>query len=425
MAPGRQRDLRFAGGFALLNLPPLLGHSALAHPLHLEWLSSDKALFFALWIAANLALGWRWRRGPADRPRRDPRGRLLLAAAGLALGALVLLAAEGLLRVSGLYLTYSERNFGRYDSVWGYRNEIPWLRLAGEPNTVRRQTVPEYSVEERLNSEGVRDVDHRVAKPPGTYRVLLVGSSFTAGVGVEFSDSYSQVLARLLAPRGVEVIVAGVAGSDPVFFHQLIARRLLKYEPDLVVVTVNDADVFDVLVHGGMDRFDEDGFVVPPPAPLLEPIYRRSHLVRAFLEEVLDFNFLLLSQAERDRRYDQTVPVIAEALDAIRALGEAEGFELLVVNNPSLRKLHKKTSDDTDLAALPGLLAERGIRYLDLREHFQAAIPRGEEADYYWPIDRHYKAPGYAIMAETVADALPTIPGFPGGRASDGPQAPR
>ena len=57
-------------------------------------------------------------------------------------------------------------------------------------------------------------------------------------------------------------------------------------------------------------------------------------------------------------------------------------------------------------------MTERGILYLDLHDHFRKHVAPGKESDIYWPIDKHFNAKGYEILAMGVADALPEIPGF-------------
>lgn len=348
--------------------------------------------------------------------------RILLAAAAFLL-LLVLLATEGALRASGLYSTWSEKNDGRYRSQWKVKSKTPWLRLSGKPNTQERQTQAEYSFEIRTNSEGLRDVDHDLEKSPGSYRLVLAGSSYTEGAGAAFEDTYPQVVQRMLAARGVEVLAAGVSGSDPVFVYQLLVRRLVAYAPDLVVLTVNESDVFDMAVRGGMDRFDADGFMRRPSRPLIEIPYRFSHVVRAIAEDGLGYDFLLLSPPEQERRYSAAVSQLCEAVEAIRELGEAEGFGLLAVRNPNMQRIHEPESNPY-VRELARLFEEAGIAYLDLREPFREAIPPGEELRYAWPIDNHYNARGYALMATVVVAALDEIPGFPPPRKPGSVQGP-
>ena len=45
---------------------------------------------------------------------------------------------------------------------------------------------------------GYRDVEHRIAKAPGTGRAVVLGDSFTWGVKVEYEDTWPQRLGRIL-----------------------------------------------------------------------------------------------------------------------------------------------------------------------------------------------------------------------------------
>ena len=50
----------------------------------------------------------------------------------------------------------------------------------------------------RANSQGNRDDEVAIPKPPGVFRILLIGDSFTVGANVQEAEAYGQVLERLL-----------------------------------------------------------------------------------------------------------------------------------------------------------------------------------------------------------------------------------
>jgi hypothetical protein len=84
----------------------------------------------------------------------------------------------------------------------------------------------EFVFEVRHSSWGARDVEHPTAKPPGVFRILGLGDSFTYGVGAAFEDTYLAMLENLLDARPgnhprVEIIKAGI----PRFFTE--PERLL------------------------------------------------------------------------------------------------------------------------------------------------------------------------------------------------------
>lgn len=95
----------------------------------------------------------------------------------------------------------------------------------------------------RLNRDRLRDVDYG-PKAPGTYRVLLLGDSFTFGSGVADDDAIWPALVerRLNAERplaGVEryeVLNGGLPGSLTDQWVALYAQQRRTFQPDLVLV---------------------------------------------------------------------------------------------------------------------------------------------------------------------------------------------
>src|SRR6266508_758030 len=93
--------------------------------------------------------------------------RLLLILLGFLLGGIV---AEVALRVAG----YSYPEFYSLDQSRGYalRPGVEgWYRKEG-------------NVYVRINSEGLRDQEHSLAKPPDTIRIAVVGDSYPEGFSV-------------------------------------------------------------------------------------------------------------------------------------------------------------------------------------------------------------------------------------------------
>ncbi len=97
------------------------------------------------------------------------------------------------------------------------------------------------------NSLGYRDNEHRLAKPPGLRRALVLGDSFTWGAKVEFDDAYPRRLERGLARhRGEswEVISLARSGMNTVEEAEQLGSEGLAYDPDVVVLgyCLNDSE---------------------------------------------------------------------------------------------------------------------------------------------------------------------------------------
>ncbi|RME98169.1 MAG: SGNH/GDSL hydrolase family protein [Chloroflexi bacterium] len=90
----------------------------------------------------------------------------------------------------------------------------------------------------QINSLGLRDTEHSYEKPPGTYRLLMLGDSFTEALDVYLKESFpyrvEQCLnGKLSAP--VEVINGGVSGYGPWEEYLFYQNEGAKYNPDVVV----------------------------------------------------------------------------------------------------------------------------------------------------------------------------------------------
>jgi hypothetical protein len=92
------------------------------------------------------------------------------------------------------------------------------------------------------NSQHFRDFEYLPEKPPGVFRIVALGDSFTEGQGVDFDDIWPKRLERYLneyrGEKGVRYEVLDLALSGTSTPHQLrILREVgLRHRPDLVVL---------------------------------------------------------------------------------------------------------------------------------------------------------------------------------------------
>ena len=144
--------------------------------------------------------------------------------------------------------------------MWKYAVKLkrpvanPDLSFAHAPN----RSAFLMGVPVSINSEGLRDREFSLEKPPGVYRVMMLGDSTTLGWGVRQEDTAAKLLERKLneaLPPGfnhVEVINTGVGNYDTVqevTYYETIGS---KYHPDLVVLVffINDPEPVPVEKKG-------------------------------------------------------------------------------------------------------------------------------------------------------------------------------
>ena len=186
---------------------------------------------------------------------------------------------------SGLYYNYSE-NFVKslcadYKSIIDF--EKPYKHL--EPNQ-KTDTV-------NINSFGVRGEEFNLKKESDVYRIVMLGGSAMYGVYVtsdlatipSFLDKKIQ---RENPNFKVEIINAGINGSDSFDELSFLMDRLLKLEPDMIFVYDGGNDL--------LNKISEEEILKDPwPTEIdkvskkLRNYYKTTHLIE-FLDRVIQKN---------------------------------------------------------------------------------------------------------------------------------------
>src|SRR5919109_1487955 len=94
----------------------------------------------------------------------------------------------------------------------------------------------------QVNTEGRRDVEHSVAKPPGVYRIALLGDSYAEAMQVEREHTFWARLPDELRACGfqpgkrIEVLNFGVSGYGTAQEYLLLGSVAMRYHPDMVLL---------------------------------------------------------------------------------------------------------------------------------------------------------------------------------------------
>lgn len=99
----------------------------------------------------------------------------------------------------------------------------------------------------RTNRWGMRDRDYSLAKPPGTYRIALVGGSEEMGIGVNNDEVAEAVLEKNLnrTPIGdqhVEILNFSLYGHFTIQRWVALERTAYRFQPDAVLFPGHDVD---------------------------------------------------------------------------------------------------------------------------------------------------------------------------------------
>jgi hypothetical protein len=156
--------------------------------------------------------------------------------------------------------------------------------------------------QEISNSLGLRDGGRRTIPPVGDRpRILLIGDSFTEGVGVPWEETFAGRLQTALKAKGVEVLNAGVASYTPIL-ERIKVRHLYEVEGlrfGRLVLFLDLSDLKDELFY----RKDEFGRAQPIPyGPFASQAGWGLWVERIsdFSETRIEPNFILLGALARN-----------------------------------------------------------------------------------------------------------------------------
>lgn len=394
-----------------------------------------------LWLALTGAAlgGYVWWRIEHDRSN-VATGLLFLVAAGLALAVVLrlfvrlarkpaLLApvtlmaatlAVGFMAVDlGLRygvrtrLTYGESNGApNYRSIYRYDNPS-WYHTYGRNNTFH-EVKTEFTHDRPTNALGLTEqgLTESAPRDPAEYRVLALGDSYTEGVGAAYDESWVRVVERKVGTlpdgRRVRAYNAGMSGSDLLLELAMFRDKFPDFHPDLVMVSLNNSDVADVMTRGGADRFRDDGSIRGDRGPWWDWLYGINFLTRHVVHDLLDKSWLLLGPEEHEAAQALARTELRQALDAIHALATSRGARFAVALSPHQYEVKAGEYESGFKPLAAELVAADPARVIDLLAAYKAsgALTPENSGEYYWTLDFHHNAKGYALMGETIATAL-------------------
>lgn len=353
---------------------------------------------------------------PPARPR--PWLNLLLS---LTVMVVLLLLIEGFssllmaVRTARHELTMREESHAQYDADLGWRHRpslhIPDLYEPGAHFTT--------------NAAGFRAREEYSPRvPPGRYRIVALGDSFTMGYGVGDDASYPAQMQAACAPVQTVNMGQGGYGIDQNFLWY--RRDGVAYDANLLLVAAIAPDFF---------RMASDNFIgYPKPVlaieagqlavknvPVPEAWSNRTHLrrLRSFVEslslvrlgKVLAFHG---GVPVPDKFYgevsDTLLATAGMAFDELHALSRAKGQQVVLVYLPVQDLVSQEPTREA--AWMKDYAARAGVPFIDLVPEF-SQLSRAQLASMF-RTDHHYTEEGNRRVAQALLRQLAAqVPGFP------------
>ncbi|MEW6144578.1 MAG: SGNH/GDSL hydrolase family protein [Thermodesulfobacteriota bacterium] len=187
----------------------------------------------------------------AARGRGRAAGRLWLFIATLVITYAVVDIAGGAIFIRTVL-------FHNYPDKYVHHKMPPRMRYLME------NPYGDYSVEMVTNNMGFRGRDIG-KKAPGTYRIVMLGDSFTMGEGVEDASTFPWLTEEYLNGRGgrkYEVINLGVESYAPVLEYSLLKRVIRELGPDMVILNFDMSDLLNEYAYRRAAVFDDKGDII-------------------------------------------------------------------------------------------------------------------------------------------------------------------
>lgn len=312
------------------------------------------------------------------------------------------------LRLSGIYLTYGERSSNSYGSI--YVADPRNVNLY-DPNSSNSYITNEFTYDHRSNSIGYREREPAATKDSLERRVLLVGDSFVEGVGADQDSTWTRQLEEQfqssLANPDIKVYSAGMIGSDLFYGYQLLDKAVDFYEPDVVVLTLNNSDFQEYLVRGGMARFDHGDTLIFSSPISYESYYRMFHIVRFFVHRIEGRDYTFNTEASRAKILRNGMVELVKVIKDYQVFCARRQLEFVFLIYPipgDVDMFFQYGYDpygNEEMNALRTLLDENGIDYTDMLPCLLNKFHDEHQLEaYYWYWDGHFNARGYSVMAD-------------------------
>lgn len=312
------------------------------------------------------------------------------------------LLAEILIRLTGIYYTYSEKAGLGFISLFDVNHSgSNYFHLPNQKIFVEK---PEFSYEHTIDKYGFRNKN---SDATSIYDYLIFGDSFTEGLGAPDDSTMPALLSKLM---DAAVYNAGVMGSDPVYAYKNWLDNYPNIHTRNVLLVINMSDVGDIIIRGGLNRFSSHETTNYKPSPWYLPLYRCSHLFRTVLHFILRFDYMFNSPWNRNTNTQSAIDTIINNTVKFQQLCQGRNQQLLVLIHPLPQEYFTNIDSRITFSKIDELeihLKKQQIQCINLRNDFEKNLPTTMHwQKVSWKTDGHFNSKGYFLFASIIDKKL-------------------
>ena len=257
------------------------------------------------------------------------------------------------------------------------------------------------------NSKGIRGVsEYAYQKQATKKRILILGDSFTFGIGVSDNETYPYYMEKMSS--GLEVLNFGVSGYGHDQMLLYLKEAGIRYKPDIVILGFVYSDLSRNMLKFN-NKYPKPKFVLVGnklqltnvPVPTISSIISQE----IFRPKIIDW-FLMIQAAYGDKKhFNKEKQQLAEAIfdEMLKTIKECKAKPLFVyISTPRAIDKNDPKEEKPSEDSFEQFCRERSIPYLFTRPYFNAAIQKG----IHLKKDGHWDAQGNQIVAQAIAEYL-------------------
>ncbi|HEX2722559.1 MAG TPA: SGNH/GDSL hydrolase family protein [Gemmatimonadaceae bacterium] len=298
-------------------------------------------------------------------------------------------SAHTIQRAQGKTSDTLSRRFVAHSVKWWEQFTDDFLMWSNRPGT-RRGKV-------NINRLGMRGPEYPLSPARNTYRIALLGSSMTLGLGVPFEQTFASIVEQRLnreAPgvprRRYEILNFSVGAYSTLQQVGVMDRKVLAVRPDVVLVGVFSVETGRMTDY--LSQLVKTGY--PIPYPYVEQAIRRTGATAS------------MERPEFIRRLSPiSEEIVKWSYQHLADVGRKHGFKVVGVVLPEPRPRPRgRAYGDIDVAAR--LAASAGLPLLDLRGMYDGenvdSLRLGGESG----ANPHWNARGHRLAADKFFSVL-------------------
>lgn len=278
-----------------------------------------------------------------------------------------------------------------------------------------------------INSAGFRDKEYPIEKESEIYRIMVIGDSFTFGMGVNLEDTYVKGIEKLLQNENnnLEVINCGVTGYVMWQNYEVLKRKALPYKPDLVILGIflNDilqskppyknfsewkgSNIFEEKQNNGLkNKLYVRNYIKNLDRKFkFRNRYRRGHNYLKTIEErkktviqSANWDKIMYGKLEK-RRYIE----FEDTLNKFVKTAKIANCHVLVAYIPDAVQLHDSQGQEIN-KFIKQICQKRGIPFVDITPKFE--MESNPSSLYLFPVDAHTSPKGHKLIAESIVEEI-------------------